>query len=155
MIERYEPVLWATVLVGLTALNLREGARHEELAAEVPLSPKALYQALARGQSRLQILDARADLVEGFEDAHVPGAIPFPGCEPERAPEAARGQILSSAATVLVLDPDDAAALARCRAAFPRARVLAGGMEAWSDATLPEDMGEYSAPKSGAGGGCL
>jgi rhodanese-related sulfurtransferase len=64
--------------------------------------------------------------------------------------------VIPSVPTVIVAAGEvDAAAAEACAARFTAARVLAGGMEAWSDANLPEDSGEYVAPSSKAGGGCL
>ena len=57
-------------------------------------------------------------------------------------------------AVIVTADGDDAAFEA-CRQHFAAARNLAGGMEAWSAANLPEDTGEYRAPKASASGGCL
>jgi 3-mercaptopyruvate sulfurtransferase SseA len=56
---------------------------------------------------------------------------------------------------VLVTGSGDPAEGVRCAGYFTSARLLAGGMEAWSDANLPEDSGEYSPPSAKAGGGCL
>lgn len=141
------------VLAALAALNLAEGRRYQALARSVELSPKELYQSLARSQVRLQLIDARADLAS-YEDAHIPGAIPFPGCEPARTAPPARAQIVASAVTVLITDGDPETQR-RCRESFLNARSLAGGMSAWSDANLPEDSGEYTPPRTSAGGGCL
>lgn len=146
---------WLALLLVLSVLVVREGRRGAALAREIPLAPAELYRTLARSQTSWQVIDAREDVSSGYEDAHVPGAIPMPGCDPTRAPEAARRRIHRAVPTVIVTAGDDDAAVSRCLASFTSARSLAGGMAAWSDANLPEDSGEYTPPSARAGGGCL
>lgn len=151
-----ETAAWLLLLALLGTGVVAEGRARSDLERRLPLAPEELYRTLARSQTAWQILDVREDLVDEYEDAHVPGAIPLPGCELEKAPTAARERVLSSVPTVIVAaGGEDAAAAEACAARFTTARVLAGGMEAWSDANLPEDSGEYSAPSAKAGGGCL
>jgi rhodanese-related sulfurtransferase len=100
-------------------------------------------------------VDVRPDLSGDYEDAHVPGAVPLPACDPARAPAAARSRIMSSAPTVIVSARGDDAEVRACLARFTSARSLSGGMAAWSAANLPEDTGEYAPPSVKAGGGCL
>jgi rhodanese-related sulfurtransferase len=151
-----ETALWILVLLALSAGVVAEGRTRADLERRTPLRPAELYRTLATSQTAWQIVDVREDLVDGYGDAHVPGAIPLPGCDPEEAPAAARGRVLSSVPTVIVAaGAEDASAAEACAARFTTARVLAGGMEAWSDAGLPEDSGEYTAPSAKAGGGCL
>ena len=66
------------------------------------MAPRELYRTLARSQTGLQIVDVRQDLGAGYGDAHVPGAIPLPGCDLARAPERARERLVRSAPTILV-----------------------------------------------------
>lgn len=146
---------WIALLAALGGAVVAEGATRADLERRLPIEPQEVYRALARSQATLQIVDVREDLVEDYEDAHVPGAIPWPACDPDQAPEAARGRVLPSVPTVIVGLGGDDDLTARCAGRFTSARRLAGGMEGWSDANLPEDSGEYSAPSSKAGGGCL
>jgi rhodanese-related sulfurtransferase len=146
---------WAALLAVLSALVLGAGARRADLERRVPVDPAELYRTLARSQTSWQVIDARPDVVEQYEDAHVPGALPMPACDLARAPEAARQRIHRGVPTVVVTAAGDPEEVRRCLASFTAARSLAGGMEAWSDANLPEDSGEYSAPSARAGGGCL
>ncbi len=139
----------------LTALLVTEGHRRVDLERRLPVQPAEMYRTLARSATGVQVIDVRPDLEDGFEDAHVPGAIPLPGCDPDRAPEAARGRIFPTVPTVLVSGSGDEPEVQRCLARFKRSRVLAGGMDAWSEARLPEDSGAYSPPSAKAGGGCL
>ncbi len=155
MIRRLEPFAWALLLAGLSALVLGEGRRRAELEARIPVEPRELYRTLARSQSSWQVVDVRAGPEEGYEDSHVPGAVPLPGCDLSRAPAAARDRIYPSVPTVIVSGSGDDAALRGCLRRFTSARWLAGGMEAWSAARLPEDTGEYAPPSVKAGGGCL
>jgi rhodanese-related sulfurtransferase len=150
-----EAVGWGALLAALSAFVISAGADRAALERRVPVEPAELYRTLARSQTSWQVIDARLDLVEEYEDAHVPGAIPMPGCELARAPEAARQRIHRGVPTVVVTANGDPEEVRRCLASFTSARGLAGGMEAWSDANLPEDSGEYSAPSARAGGGCL
>jgi rhodanese-related sulfurtransferase len=150
-----EPAVWVGLLLVLAGLVVSEGSRRADLERRVPLAPAELYRTLARAGTSWQVIDARLDVAEEYEDAHVPGAIPMPGCDLARAPEAARQRIHRAVPTVIVTATGDADEVRRCLGSFTGARSLAGGMEAWSDANLPEDSGEYSAPSARAGGGCL
>lgn len=155
MSARAEVAASVAVLAILSGLLVAEGRRRVELERRVPVEPKEVYRTLARSQTSWQVVDVRPDLADGYEDAHVPGALPMPGCDPGRAPEAARGRILFSVPTVVVAAPGDPDGLRACLARFASARGMAGGMDAWSGARLPEDTGAYSPPSAKAGGGCL
>jgi rhodanese-related sulfurtransferase len=155
MRARLEPAGWAALLLLLSGLVVSEGARRADLERRVPLSPAELYRTLARAGAGWQVIDARLDVAGEYEDAHVPGAIPMPACDLARAPEVARQRIHRAVPTVIVTATGDGEEVRRCLAGFAAARSLAGGMEAWSEANLPEDSGEYSAPSAKAGGGCL
>jgi rhodanese-related sulfurtransferase len=146
---------WVAALVVLAGLLLVEGRRRVELERRVPVEARALYQQLSRGAAALQLLDVRPDLADGYEDTHVPGALPLPACDLARAPEAARSRILATVPTVVISESGDEPELAACLARFTAARALAGGMDAWATARLPEDSGEYAPPSAKAGGGCL
>jgi rhodanese-related sulfurtransferase len=148
--KRMEPIVWLLLIAIFAVLLVIEGRRNHELEAELALAPKELYRKLARSKVRLQIVDVRQD-AESYEDAHIPGAIHFPGCDPSAAPRWA----IASAPSVIVSGEGDGAVFARCRSWFTTARNLAGGMAAWSDESLPEDVGEYTPPRTSAGGGCL
>ncbi|MBI4821740.1 MAG: rhodanese-like domain-containing protein [Deltaproteobacteria bacterium] len=152
--SRLEPMAWFGTLAILTGVVIWEGARRAELEAELPIESKELYGKLAKSSVRLQLIDVRTDGDE-FEDAHVPGAIPFPGCDPSATDSKALPRILASAPSVIISEDGDAQVFAKCRAHFTTARNLAGGMAAWSDANYPEDVGEYTPPRAAAGGGCL
>ncbi len=152
---RLEPLAYAAALLVLAGLLGFEGRRRVELERQLPVEPKELYRLLARTQATWQLLDIRPDLSEGYDDAHVPGALPLPGCDPAAAPEAARARILTTVPTVVISAEGGEPGLQECLARFASARSLAGGMEAWSAASLPEDSGEYTPPSAKAGGGCL
>ena len=153
--KRLEPLLWVLVLAVLSGMVVNEGKRRAGLEHRLPVEAKELYRTLATSKAALQVIDVRADLAEGYEDARVPGAIPLPGCDLAAAPEKARDRIYPSVPTVLVTTSGHPAEAARCAGLFTSARLLAGGMEGWTDASLPEDSGEYSPPSAKAGGGCL
>lgn len=155
MRARLEPFAWAALLVALSGFVLAEGRRRAELERAVPLAPRELYRTLARSRTAWQVVDVRPDLADGYEDAHVPGAVPLPGCDPARAPAGARERLLASAPTVIVSERGTDDEVRACLARFPSARALAGGMQAWGAANLPEDVGEYVPPSTRAGGGCL
>lgn len=150
-----EPAGWAALLLALSALVVGEGARRADLERRIPLTPPELYRTLARSQTSWQVVDARRDVAGEYEDAHVPGAIPVPACDPSLAPEPARDRAHRGVPTVIVASAGDADVVRRCLARFTLARSLAGGMEAWSGANLPEDSGPYAPPSNRAGGGCL
>jgi len=152
MSRAVEPIAYVALLALLSAAALAEGRRHAALDRRVPVTPQELYRTLARSQVRWQVVDARTS---DFDDAHVPGSIPLPACDAARAPAAVRAHVLVSAPTVIVTASGDAGEAAPCLSKFTSARVLAGGMAAWSDANLPEDSGDYVPPSAKAGGGCL
>lgn len=153
--KRAESWLYVAALVVLSAVLLLEGRARVELLSKQPVSPKELYALLSNPQVKVQIIDLRPYDDDHFIDTHIPGAVPLPNCEEAAAPEPARERVYSYVQTVIVTEEGDAAAFEKCRARFGQARNLAGGMTAWSDANLPEDTGDYSAPKAGVGGGCL
>jgi rhodanese-related sulfurtransferase len=150
-----EPLAWVASLAVLAGLVVAEGRRRTDLERRVPVTAREVYRLLSRPQASWQVLDVRADLSAGYQDAHVPGALPMPACDPARTPAAAAARILPTVPTILVSGDGDQAALGECLARFTAARAMAGGMEAWSDAALPEDSGEYTPPSAKAGGGCL
>jgi rhodanese-related sulfurtransferase len=153
--RRLEPLRWVVALAVLSGMVVSEGRRRASLESRLPVTAKELYRTLATSKAALQVVDVRADLEEGYQDARVPGAIPMPGCDLGATPDKARDRIYPSVPTVLVTSSGDPAEAARCAGFFTSARLLQGGMEAWSDASLPEDSGEYSPPSVKAGGGCL
>jgi rhodanese-related sulfurtransferase len=152
---RLELMGWVALLTLLSGGVLAEGRRRAALERQVAVGARELYRTLARSQATLQVVDVRADLEEGYEDARVPGAIPMPGCNLAATPGPARDRIYASVPTVLVTSSGDPVEIARCAGLFTSARMLEGGMAAWTDANLPEDGGEYSPPAARAGGGCL
>jgi rhodanese-related sulfurtransferase len=155
MSRALEPLALAAALALLAALVAGEGRRRVELERRIPVSPAELYRILARSQTSWQVVDVRPDPSDGYEESHLPGAIPLPGCDWERAPAAARERVYPSVPTVVVSATGGEAEVQRCLARFGAARSLSGGMAAWSAARLPEDSGEYAAPSVKAGGGCL
>lgn len=154
MKKQVEVGVYVALIAVLSAMVGLEGSRNTELQSKAQLTPKKLYAKLSNPQLKLQIVDAREDLSE-YEDTHVPGALPFPGCDVAKLPEPAKDRVYGYVPTVIITSEGDAATFEKCRAQFAVAWNLAGGMTAWSDQNLPEDSGEYTPPKSSAGGGCL
>jgi rhodanese-related sulfurtransferase len=152
---RAEAVAWGAALAVLAALVAVEGSRRADLERRIPVAPKELYRTLATSQTGVQVVDVRSSLEDGYDESHVPGAIPLPGCDPALAPRGASERIHGSVPTVLVSADGGGEEIGRCLARFTSARTLAGGMEAWDEARLPEDVGEYTPPSAKAGGGCL
>ncbi len=153
--KRIEPIVWASSLFFLAALVVGEGALRARLERRIPLSAPELYRTLAHSQTGVQVVDVRPDAAAGYEDAHIPGALPMPGCDLARTPEAARDHIYPSVPTVIVTAGGDGGEVRRCLSIFASARVLAGGMMAGDDENLPVDSGPYNPPSARAGGGCL
>ncbi|MBL8919588.1 MAG: rhodanese-like domain-containing protein [Myxococcaceae bacterium] len=153
--KRFEPLLYGAVMAVLLVALIAEGRRSAALDGKLALNAKELYGLLSNPQVKLQLVDLRAYDDDNYLDAHVPGSVPMPDCSIENAPPAARDRIYPYVQTVLIAGDGQEAAVERCRGQFMNARVLAGGMTAWSDALLPEDVGDYSPPKNSAGGGCL
>lgn len=153
--SRLEPIGFAVALAVLAVLVGAEGRRRVELERRVPVEARQLYRTLAHSQQALQVVDVRPDLADGFEESHLPGALPVPACDLARAPAAVRERIVQSAPTVVVSATGSRDEVEACLGRFAAARSLAGGMAAWSAARLPEDTGEYAPPSAKAGGGCL
>ena len=137
---------WVAALAILSALLVQEGRRRVDLERRVPVTPYEVYRTLARSRTAWQVIDVRKGLVEGYEDSHIPGAIPVPGCDLDRAPITARERVFPSVSTIVVGEGGDEPGLAGCLARFGAARPLAGGMAALDAARLPVDSGGYSPP---------
>lgn len=150
-----EPLAWIAALAVSSTFVVSQGARRADLDEQIAITPKQLYKQIGSSQVKLQIVDVRGDIEENYEDTHVPGAIPFPGCELAALPPTVQERIVPSVPTIVVSADGDRAAYDKCRAFFTSSRNLAGGLDAWIDANLPEDSGEYVPPKPSAGGGCL
>lgn len=150
-----EPVAWVAALALSSSFVVSQGVRRAELDEATPIAPKALYKLVSSPNVKLQIVDVRPDPSENYEDTHLPGAIPFPGCDPTGMDPKVMERILPSVPTIVVSEDGEADAFKKCAAFFTSARNLEGGLEAWVDANLPEDSGEYIPPKPSAGGGCL
>ncbi len=149
-----EWAVYTATLAVLAGVLLNQGRANAQLQRQAPLSARAFYSELAHSQVKLQIVDAR-ESAEAFEDTHVPGAIPVPGCDLANAPQAVRDRVYPYVPTVVITDAGDGRAFGACSTQFALARNLQGGMEAWSAAGLPEDSGEWVPPKPRTGGGCL
>lgn len=154
-LARFEWLAYVAILAVLSGLLWSEARANAALQEQLPLTAKSLYRTLMKSKAAVQVLDVRGDLSEGYEDTHIPGAIPFPDCDLDKAPASARSRILPYVPTVIVSGDGERAAFDKCRAKFALARNLQGGLDAWVEAGYPEDSGEYSPPKSGGGGGCL
>jgi rhodanese-related sulfurtransferase len=147
--------IYLAAMLALSHLVVVEGHARSSLERRLAIQPRELYRTMARSRTGWQVVDVRPELAEGYEESHVPGAIPLPGCDDGRAPAPARARILKSVPTVVVSARGDEPEVRTCLSRFTLARSLAGGMEAWSEARLPEDSGEYAPPSAKAGGGCL
>jgi len=160
MNPRIERTLFLGLILLLCGFTLSEGKRQVSLESQLPVEVDELYELLATG-ANIQIVDVRPleddenEDVGGYELTHVPGAIPFPACNPEQTPEESQGQLQAGIPTVIVSLEGSPELFKSCRGAFRRIRNLQGGMVAWVDNGLPEDEGEYIAPSMGGGGGCL
>jgi rhodanese-related sulfurtransferase len=150
-----EPFVYAAALLASSGFVVYEGARRAELDEKVGVTPRELYGKIAKSQVKLQIVDVRPDPEENYEDTHVPGAIPFPGCDLAMTPDKAKDRVLKSVPTIVVSESGDRATFDKCAAFFTSARNLTGGLDAWVEENLPEDSGEFVPPKPSAGGGCL
>lgn len=154
MKEALEWLVYVAVIAVLGVLNYNEGQLNNNIKAKMPLSAKELYKQLGNSHIKLQVLDVRPEASE-YEDTHVPGAIPFPGCDMNTTPESAKAQIFTFAPTIIVSKDGNSEVYEKCLQQFKVARNLAGGLDAWIEASYPEDSGEYTPPKAGGGGGCL
>jgi rhodanese-related sulfurtransferase len=150
-----EPLGWAAALALSTSFVVYEGARRADLDEQTPLAPKQLYKMIGTSTTKVQIVDVRPDPTENYEDDHVPGSIPFPGCDVAALDEKIRPFVVPSVPTVVVSQDGDAKVFATCAAVFTAARNLQGGFDGWEEAGLPTVGDVYVPPKPSAGGGCL
>ncbi len=156
-----ERLLYHVVIVVMAALLLHAARTQAALESNIPLTPKELFANLAASGRSLQVVVLRPLSAPSEDDAgaylasHIPGALPVPNCELERAPRAAAARVSAHSPTVLVTKDGDVEAFRRCAPRFGQARHLEGGMAAWLDAGYPEEDGELMLPRAGAGGGCL
>lgn len=150
-----ETSVYGFLIVVLSGLLIAEGRENIQLRAAQPIDAQSLYRKISHSQEKLQILDVRKDVSANYEDIHIPGAIPYPDCDPSQMNEKVLERIFSYAPTIIVSNDGDPQLFARCQSQFKNALNLAGGITAWLDASLPEDSGQYVPPKSSSGGGCL
>jgi 3-mercaptopyruvate sulfurtransferase SseA len=150
-----EPLGWTAALALSTSFIAYEGARRADLDERTPLAPRALYQAIGTSAVKLQIVDVRPDPIDNYEDDHVPGAIPFPGCDSTTVDDKIKPFLVPSLPTVIVSQDGDPQVFSTCTAFFTSARNLDGGFDAWEAAGLPTVGDVYVPPKPSAGGGCL
>ncbi len=156
MKQSLEWFVYVGVVCVLSLVLVQEGGKQVELNAAIPVTGQQLLNMISQSQTKIQILDARPiEGDEGYEETHIPGAVPFPNCDFTAGLEHANKQILSSAPTVIVSADGNSEVFAKCRTQFKVVRNLAGGMKAWIDQGLPEDSGDYTPPRSSSGGGCL
>ncbi len=153
--NRLEPFIYILVLSALGVGLVAEGAKSVRLQEHISVTPKDVYKMLSNSQLKMQIIDARAYDDDHYLDSHIPGSVPLPHCSDADAPKGAAERAFSYVTTVVISDDGDAETFVRCSQRFKIARNLKGGMNAWSDANLPFDVGDYSPPKNSAGGGCL
>jgi rhodanese-related sulfurtransferase len=155
-VKRFELAIYVAAIAVLSVALFLEGRHTTELASRSSVSPKQVMAMLSNPQLKVQVVDLRpVSGDEGFDESHIPGALPMPGCDEAQTPASARERIYPYVTTILVSGEGDQALFEKCAAKFGVARNLAGGFTAWDDATLPEDSGSYSPPKNAAGGGCL
>lgn len=149
-----ESITYFTLIFILCAMIYSEGKRNLELQAQIALPVQELFKILSRSQVKMQILDVREKL-EDYDDTHIPGSIPLPGCNWQNLPDGVSENVYSYMPTVIVSNNGEVEAFKKCANYFKNARNLQGGITAWVDDNLPEDSGEYFPPKLKAGGGCL
>jgi len=96
--------MWAymAAMVALSLAVVAEGRTRADLERRLAIEPRELYRTLARSRTSWQLVDVRPDLAAGYEESHVPGAIPLPGCDEALAPAAARRRVLRSVPTVVI-----------------------------------------------------
>ena len=153
--------VFLAAIAGLTLMLVSEGRTQVQLARDIPITAKALYDRMAKGET-FQLIDIRPlvddedEDVGGFENLRLPKSTPMPGCSAGNTPNDALAQIKFDQPAIIITAKGNPQELAKC-GAFKRMRFLQGGVTAWSEAGYPEDEGEYTPPKpAGAGGGgCL
>ncbi len=160
MAPALQRVAFLVVIVALSALVASAGMARTDIENRIPYESREVLSIVSQKGHRVQVIDVRKlsdddDDVGGYEDARIPGALPMPGCDPANVPDEAKGRIRADIPTVLVSRDGDTKSYEACKQRFLRVRNLEGGMAAWTDAGLPEEDGEYVAPRMGAGGGCL
>ncbi|NPA51617.1 MAG: rhodanese-like domain-containing protein [Aquificae bacterium] len=164
MNPKIERAIYIGLIVVLAGLLVSFGKKEIELQKQIPVTAEELYKKLANPNINIQIIDVRPYEPEDedyedeylyYTDIHLPGAIPLPDCDESKAPEEALDQINPYAPTIIVSKDGDPEIFKKCAKKFKIAQNLEGGIEAWDDAGLPTEDGEYEPPKAGGGGGCL
>lgn len=156
MKEALEWLVYVAIVVVLSGLIFKEGTRYNHLQGQIDLTNAELLKKISHAQLKLQIIDARE--LEGdnsYDDSHIPGAIPLPGCSLEGAPENVKPRLEFSMPSIIITTDGNKEIFSKCHELFKNSRNLAGGMTAWVDAAYPEDSGEYTPPRASSGGGCL
>lgn len=155
--------LFLLVLIVLGVLVVDASRTYASLLQSQSYTPQRLFEVMASDE-KIQLVDTRPlelededDDVGGYEYSHIPGSIPFPGCDVEKAPPAALKAIVRQQPTVVISRDGSEEEFRRCTEYLKSSRNLEGGMAGWIDSDFPEDDGEYIPQKSaaGAGGGCL
>jgi len=164
------PKIERAVYIGLIAVLsialLALGKKELSLKSEIPITADELYKLMSNPKISIQIVDIRpyapADEDEEpdndymyYTQIHIPGAIPVPDCDLEKAPEEAREQINPYLPTIIVSENGDPKLFEKCKGKFIVVRNLIGGIRNWDDKGHPTEEGEYEPPKAGGGGGCL
>ena len=118
-----EPIAWVAALALSSSFVVVEGARRADLDEQTPITGKQLYKMIGTSTVKLQIVDVRPDPTENYEDTHVPGAIPFPGCDMAAVPEAVNTASEQTPEQTIewVMHGSEAAAAMREREARPHA----------------------------------
>ncbi|MBT3234699.1 MAG: rhodanese-like domain-containing protein [Bdellovibrionales bacterium] len=164
MSETKEWLLYLSIILVLGTVLISEGRTNIDLKRSQEMSAKQLYRDLAATGRSIQLVDVRP-YDEGdddpeytsYQEAHIPGSIPIPGCDSKIADREAFEMVNPYTLTVLISKNGtiDGELKAKCSSLFIDSIIMVGGMVAWAQRDYPEEDGEYVAPPIGGGGGCL
>lgn len=158
MKKKYYLAYFSFVIISSVFLFIND-KKNIELQNQIELSSQELYKKIAQSQIKFQIVDIRTDSNKLYEEAHIPGSIPFPNCDFDQTNSLIKKYIFSYVPTIIVSQQGNKDEFKKCLLIFKNIQNLAGGFSHWQDSSLPEDVGEYTPPKSilssSNGGGCL
>jgi len=164
---KIERAIYIGIIAVLSLILLMSGKKELELRSQIPASPEELYKLMGNPKIAIQIIDVRPYAPEDedeepeneykyYTQIHLPGAIPMPDCDINKAPEEARKQINPYLPTFIVSENGDPKMYEKCKGKFIIVRNLIGGIRMWDEEKgYPTEEGEYEPPQAGGGGGCL
>ncbi len=167
MSAKVERAIYIGIILVLGIVLIVWGKQELKIKSEIPATPEELYKTMANPKVNIQIIDIRPykpanedeepdDDYMYYTQIHIPGAIPMPDCDINKAPEKAKDQINPYLPTFIISENGDPKLAEKCKGKFNVARNVIGGIKMWDEKmSYPTEEDEYEPPQAGGGGGCL